>query len=476
MASSITRRDFLRTAAVTALTATSPITSLRAAPKKKPNVLFIAVDDLRPQLNCFGHEQMISPNLDRLASEGVIFSRSYCQVPVCGASRASLLSGVRPTRNRFVGYDTWQDKDLPGAVSLPRHFKNNGYRTISNGKIYHHANDAKGSWSEQPWNPEVTGGNWRDYVSQAAQQIAADNNGAGPAYECADVQDSQYRDGKLADKTMADLKRLKDKDDPFFLAVGFWKPHLPFNAPKKYWDLYERDKIPMADNPVPPKDAPKAAIHNWGELRGYASIPPRGPLSDEDARTLVHGYYACVSYTDAQVGRVLNQLDQLGLRDNTIVILWGDHGWNLREHGLWCKHCNFDTAMNAPLLVSAPSIKGGQESNALTEFVDIYPSLCDLAGLEKPDHLDGQSFFPLLKRPGTPWKKAVFSRYMNGESIRTDRYIYSEWHDKQGKFYGRMLYDHKVDPKENVNISELPEHKDLVERLAQQLRRQVGRL
>jgi arylsulfatase A-like enzyme len=438
---------------------------------EKPNVLFIAVDDLRPQLGCFGHKQMISPNIDRLASEGVIFSRCYCQVPVCGASRASLMTGVRPTRKRFVGYDTWAQKDLPGALSVAEHFKNNGYHTISNGKIFHHVRDLLGSWSESPWNPKRLDGNWRDYRTDAYRLIAKANKGAGPAFEEGEgVADNAYADGQTADKVISDLRRLKKVGKPFFLTAGFVKPHLPFNAPKKYWDMYDRDEIDMADNPFAPKDAPKAAIHTWGELRSYHGIPKKGRLSDEAARTLVHGYYACVSYIDAMVGKVLGELDRLGLADNTIVVLWGDHGWNLREHGLWCKHANFDTSMRAPLIVRAPGVKGGKESEALTEFVDIYPSLCELSNVPTPQHVEGTSFVPLLKNPDRRWKKAVFSRYFNGESIRTDRYLYTHW--KRGdKQYARMLYDHKVDPGENTNISELPENAGLIRELEDMMER-----
>jgi len=289
---------------------------------------------------------------------------------------------------------------------------------------------------------------------------------AGPAYECADVPDNAYFDGKVADKGISDLRRLKDEDKPFFLALGFLKPHLPFNAPKKYWDMYERREIDLADNPFRPKRAPDAALHNWGELRQYHGIPAKGPLADEFARTLVHGYYACVTYTDAQIGRVLAELDRLGMRDNTVVILWGDHVWNLGEHGLWCKHCNFETSLHSPLIVRGPGIKHGVKINALTEYLDIYPSLCELCDLPLPGHLQGRSFVPLLKNPNLRWKEAVFSRYFRGDSVKTDRYRYTQWRRKDGEIYARMLYDHSADPVENVNISELPENKELINKLS----------
>ncbi|MHC4555841.1 MAG: sulfatase [Planctomycetota bacterium] len=461
-----TRRNFLKGVGL-GLVALGMPRPLSAAGRKKPNVLFIAVDDLRPQLGCYGHKQMISPNIDRLASGGVTFLRSYCQVPVCGASRASLMTGVRPTANRFLGYNTWAQKDLPGALSIAKHFRNNGYHTISNGKIFHHRTDCLDGWGEEPWRPK---GAWRNYLLEENIKLAEKTSARkGPAFESADVDDNAYFDGMVADKGISDLRRLKDMDKPFFLALGFFKPHLPFNAPKRYWDLYKPEEIDLADNPFRPKGAPDAALHNWGELRAYHGIPPKGPLPDELARTLIHGYYACVSYTDAQIGRILAELDRLGLRENTVVVLWGDHGWNLGEHGLWCKHCNFETSLHSPLIISVPGIEGGKKSNALTEYLDIYPSLCELCNLSLPDHLQGKSFVPLLKNPKLLWKEAVFSRYFNGDSVKTDRYRYTEWRRKNNVKYARMLYDHKTDPYENVNISELPRNKELVKKLSKML-------
>jgi iduronate 2-sulfatase len=457
------RRNLLKTLGLSALTLSN--SSISFAEKKQPNVLFIAVDDLRPELGCFGNTQILSPNIDKLAAGGTIFTNCFCQVPVCGASRASLLTGVRPTRDRFLNYSTWADKDLPGNLSLPRYFKENGYHTISNGKIYHHKTDGKGSWSEEAWRPKSP--NWRDYHKPENIEITINHEDhRGPAYECIDVPDNTYQDGKIAEKTIQDLRRMKEQGKPFFIATGFLKPHLPFNAPKKYWDLYDRDEIEMPENIYPPKDAPKSAMHNWGELRNYHGIPKKGPLNDDFARTLKHGYYACVSYTDAQIGRVMDELEQLGLKDNTIVVLWGDHGWNLREHGLWCKHCNFHTSLRAPLIISAPGFKPGQTCNELSEFVDIYPTLCDLCGLKLPDHLEGISAVPLLIDPKRNWKKAIFSRWIKGDSVKTKRYVYTEWRDDKGNRYSTMLYDHKVDPDENVNISLDEKNQGLVARMS----------
>ncbi|WKN46082.1 sulfatase [Tunicatimonas pelagia] len=438
----------------------------------KPNVLFIAVDDLRPELGCYGKTAVISPNIDRLASQGTLFNRAYCQIPVCGASRASLLTGLRPNRNRFLNYKTWADKDAPEAVTLPQHFKNNGYYTVSNGKIFHYQDDKLESWSELPWRARDPSNDWRNYVTEAAQQIAIDHgNGKGPAFEQADVPDTAYFDGKIAAKTIADLKRLKEQDQPFFLAVGFLKPHLPFNAPSRYWDLYNPQNLPEASNPFPPESAPDAAIHNFGELRNYAGIPPEGALNESMAKLMVHGYHACISYTDAQIGKLLDTLEELDLADNTIVVLWGDHGWNLEEHGLWCKHCNFETSLRAPLLIKAPGLPAGQRTEALTEFVDIYPTLCELSNLAQPQQLEGTSLVPLLSQPNTSGKEYVFSKYHEGFTVKNDRYRYTEWSKDDGEVYARMLYDHQQDSLENVNIVDLPENKEIVKGLQQQLRK-----
>lgn len=429
-----------------------------------PNVLFIAVDDLRPQLGCYGRSQMHTPNIDRIAADGVLFERAYCMVPTCGASRASLMTGIRPARDRFVNYLTWAEKDAPNATTLNTHFKNHGYYTLSNGKVFHHARDNEEGWSESAWRPRGVA----RYRRAENQEIRAEH-GRGPAYEAAAVPDDAYADGKVAAKALDDLRRLAELDQPFFLAVGFYKPHLPFVAPQQYWDLYDADQIHLPETYHRPENAPDEAIHNWGELRNYAGIPQQGPLSDNQARTLIHGYYACVSYTDAQVGRLLDELERLDLAEDTIVVLWGDHGWNLGEHTLWCKHCCFETSMHAPLLVRAPGIAGGRRTNGLTEFIDIYPSLCELTGLPLPDHLQGRSFVPLMKDPDQEWKSAAVGRFRNGDTIRTDRYRFTEYTKKNGKLLARMLYDHDVDPLEDVNTSEHEENRGVVHQLSEHL-------
>jgi arylsulfatase A-like enzyme len=383
-------------------------------------------------------------------------------------------------------------------LSIQSFFKNNGYYTMSNGKIYQHVTDYENGWSEKPWRPNGEWWGWQAYLAEDSKKIIqeeiARGNAAsgpfykvenepgkyhalpgfglvsrGPAYEAPDVPENAYPDGLLADKVILDLQRLKNQSEPFFLAAGFLKPHLPFAAPKKYWDMYNRHQINLADNPFRPQGAPDDALHNWPELRAYAGIPANGPLDDDLARILIHGYYACVSYTDAQIGRILDELERLDLAENTIIVVCGDHGWNLGEHGLWCKHANFETSLHSPLIFSAPGYNGGQVSPALTEFVDVYPTLCDLAGIDSPSTLHGKSLAPLMRDPDQAWKDSVYSRYENGDSIKTDRYRYTEYVDDAGNFSARMLYDHKNDPHENINISERPENRELVFQLSKKL-------
>ncbi len=429
--------------------------------KKKLNVLFIAVDDLRPQLTSFGVEGIISPNIDRLAAMGTIFPQAYCNIPVCGASRASILTGLRPTMNRFLNYDARIDEQAPNTVTLPGHFKANGYYTITNGKVAHHRGDCKGAWDEE-WRPPGPG---RNYLLPENIGLDSVADQRGYAYEKADVPDSAYHDGQIALKAISDLRRLKEKDQPFFLAVGFKKPHLPFNAPSKYWDMYDPKKIGLADNPYKPEGAPDQAMHNFGELRNYSGIPQEGPVSDSLALILRHGYHACVSYTDAQIGLVLDELDRLELTENTIIVLWGDHGWNLGEHGLWCKHCNFHTSINAPLIVAAPQFKGGQKAMAETEFLDVYPTLCDLSGLSIPAHLQGTSLVPVLNDPSSEHKGFALSKWHNGLTIVKDQYHYTEWRNMEDSLYASMLYDHSKDPEENVNIAEDPAYQSVIPEL-----------
>lgn len=437
---------------------------------EKPNILFIAVDDLRPELNAYGAPHIHSPAIDQLASESLVFTRAFCNVPVCGASRASLLSGVRPGMHRFVGYDTYLDHDYPGVVSLPQHFRNNGYTTISNGKIYHHADDDEQAWQEI-WRPknEIS---WRDYQTEENIKLDTAQGQRGFPYENARVPDTAYFDGKIARKSIEDLKKLKASGSPFFLAVGFLKPHLPFNAPTPYWDLYDPSTISLPENYRQPPGTPPEAFHNFGELRAYADIPKEGPVSDEMARTLIRGYYACVSYTDAQIGKLLAALKDLELDKNTIVVLWGDHGWNLGDHQLWCKHCNFASSLHVPLMVKVPG-QEGKRTEAITEYIDIYPSLSELAGLSLPSHLDGESFVPLIN--GEPAEEDfAIAKYHDGVTVVKGDLFYTEYIDQDGIAQARMLFDHATDPLELVNLAEKEAYQDTVRTLSEALRANWG--
>jgi arylsulfatase A-like enzyme len=457
------------------LASTLPFVAILSAPSSwatestRPNILFIAVDDLRPELGCYGKQHIHSPNIDRLAQSGVLFERAYCMVPTCGASRASLLTGIRPTKDRFVNYLTRAEKDAPGIATFNSHFRQHGYYTVSLGKIFHHKTDSADGWSEPAWRPRGASPYRRreNQVVHQRRQKEADR-GRGPAWESADVPDSAYADGAIADRAVLDLRRLQTRDEPFMLAVGFLKPHLPFVAPRKYWDLYDHGAIELAANHYAPKDAPPSSIHNSGELRAYSGIPKTGPVSAETARMLIHGYYACISYTDAHVGRLLDELDSLGLAENTIVVLWGDHGWNLGEHTLWCKHSCYETSMQIPLIVRAPGIKGGQRRSGLTESIDLYPSLCELAGIAAPEHVEGQSFVGLMKNALTEWKTAAVGRFRRGDTIRTDRYRFTEYSNRDGVVNATMLYDHVMDQAEDVNVA--ASQTDTVGRLSAELR------
>lgn len=421
---------------------------------RRPNVLFIAVDDLRPELACYGRSHIHSPNIDRLAASGVLFERAYCMVPTCGASRASLMTGLRPLRKRFVSYLTRADQDAPGVTTFNTQFKQHGFTTISLGKIFHHTADNAHGWSQPAWRP--SGIPWYrdpDNARLHAQRQKQPGRKRGPAWESADVDDDAYADGQLAQHAVSELRRLAGQERPFLLAVGFFKPHLPFVAPQKYWNLYRDLEIGLPDNYHVPEDAPAESIHSSGELRAYAGIPARGPVSAETARNLIHGYYACVSYTDALIGQLLDELDRLKITDDTIVVLWGDHGWNLGEHTLWCKHSCYETSMHIPLIIRVPGVKGGQRRTQLVESIDVYPTLCELAGLPLPSHLQGRSLATVLHSEDADWKSAAIGRFNNGDTIRTSRYRFTEYTNAAGKQTSLMLYDHQTDAGENKNIA-----------------------
>jgi iduronate 2-sulfatase len=454
------------------------------------NVLFIAVDDLRPELGCYGAPLVQSPNIDRLAAGGLTFNRAYCQQALCSPSRTSLLTGRRPDTTKVYNLEKHFRTELPEVITLPQLFKQHGYHSQGLGKIYHGANlDDAPSWSVPSWksNKPIYGpAGQKIYEARVAERKSQgltarwrQDGIKGPAWEAADVPDNALPDGDIADKAIEVLR--ERRNETFFLAVGFLRPHLPFVAPKKYFELYDPKKFELARNPYVPSNSPAFVPYHWGELRGYLGMPAEGPLTDEQARQMIHGYHASVSYIDAQVGRLLTELEQLKLRDRTIVILWGDHGWQLGEHGHWCKHTNYEEATRAPLIFSVPGQKtAGRNTDALVEFVDIFPSLAELCGLPLPEGLEGSSFKPLLENPTRPWKTAAFSQYPRpvpgvgramGHSLRTDRYRLTEWTIPGKDFKVSELYDYHKDPQGNVNVAEQADYAAKLQELSAQLQR-----
>lgn len=456
---------------------------------KPLNVLFIAVDDLRPELGCYGATHMKTPNTDRLAASGMLFERAYCQVAVCNPSRSSVLSGTRPDTTGVLDNQRFMRPNMPDVVTLPQHFKNNGYTSLSLGKVFHHSEKEPGddpqSWSEPAWYHGEPYRHWftkesLEYVKQlkALPKDKQPKQLRAAPFEAADEADDSYPDAQTALKAIETLKRLKADGKPFFLGVGFVKPHLPFTCPQKYWDLYPADPIQLAANAARPRNAPEPAFHNNYELRSYGTVPPKGDVPDTMALNLIRGYRACVSFMDAQLGRVLDELDRLGLRENTLVVLWGDHGYHLGENGVFTKMTNFEFGTRVPLIVSAPGMKtAGQRSRALVELVDLYPTLVELCALPLPKHLEGTSFAPVLEKPDQAWKRAAFSQYLRpgkppimGRSIRTDRWRYTEWRDPKQNLVGTELYDETNVPQEMTNLAGETAHAKTVKQLAEQLK------
>ena len=422
-----------------------------------PNVLFITIDDLRPELGCYGAEHIHSPNIDELSAQGVQFNRAYCQFPVCGPSRASLLSGLYPTSTRYLDNSALVEREAADVLTLPGAFRLAGYRTVANGKIFHHTDDSAGqSWSEPPFS--LVNGKKLSHMTffdkESANYIGGTKN-RGPFFESPEVEDDKYIDGQTCQKTIEDLHRLANREQPFFLACGFVRPHLPFYAPKKYWDLYSRNEIELADNRYLPEDAPMS-LRGAGEIRSYHD---RGVKynSTEFHRVARHGYYACVSYTDSLVGRLLASLDELEIRDNTIVVLWGDHGWQLGEHNFWAKNTLLHKAIRSPLIICAPGIEENLEVDGIVELIDIFPTLCELAGITLPEHLEGVSMVPLMRDPTLPGKPAAFIRDTRGAAVVATDHVYTQY--KAGE---RMLFDHNNDPDENENVVGLPKNSETI--------------
>ena len=442
--------------------------------ERETNVLILFVDDLRPELGCYGKDYIKSPNIDALAASGMTFDRAYCQQAICAPSRASMMAGQYP--DSLGIYDLWSPlrKTIPNVMTMPKYFLQRGFETSSFGKVYHHHSDDKKSWNQLP---DVPGEKYADAktVKEIAQRTkAARDQGLkgidlfksakGPAIESADVPDEAYRDGAVARQAIEALQSKSGK--PFFMCVGFAKPHLPFAAPKRYWDMYERDQFLVPKRELP-KAAPKLAFTKWGELRGYAGIPSEGPLTDEKTKELMHGYAASVSFADAQVGKVLAELDRLKLRENTIVVLWGDHGYKLGDYGLWCKHTNLELDTRVPLIVSAPGSESNVRSNSLVEIVDLFPTLAKLTNGKIPASCDGKSLDLVLKNPEVPVRDFALSQYPRGStmgySLRNQRWRYTEWISQQTKkIVARELYDLEVTDRPTENVASRAVHADLI--------------
>jgi iduronate 2-sulfatase len=451
--------------------------------------LFIAVDDLRPMLGSYG-AIALTPNLDALARQAISFDNAYVQVAVCGASRASLFTALRPETTGMMTYSERIEETVPDAASLHASFKQAGFKTFSYGKNLHFANDAVAGWSEPPvtMSQERAEGidpkmqlvdSALDPASDVIWREDATRYGKArrqPAWEAADVPDGAYRDGRLVTAAIERLDRLAATDDPFLFMLGLYKPHLPFNAPRKYWDLYDRDAIPLPERDTMPAGAPAYSILKGGEITTYAGLPPdSNDFGDEHIRLLIHGYMACVSYMDAQVGRLMDALKANGLWDNLSIVVWGDHGYKLGDYRAWSKHSNMELDTRIPLIMRVPGLaEEGARSDAFVETVDLFPTLLDLATIPIPEGLQGRSIVPLLKRPDREWKSAVFSQFgrtvagskVTGYSVRTRQYRFTIWKDDESaKVLSRELYDHRVDPLEMRNVAENPDYSEIVERL-----------
>ncbi len=466
-------------------------TALQAADAKKPNVLFIAVDDLRPELGCYGNTVIKTPNFDRLAQRGMIFTRAYCQQAVCSPSRASIMTGKRPDATRVWDLETHFRVALPNVKTVGQYFKEHGYFSQGMGKIFHGGFDDEPTWST-PWMTPKAPVYAKEATAADVVKEDPKNKGKGVAFEAGDVADDFYTDGKtsrLAAQTIAELNK---KGQPFFLAVGFSKPHLPFVSPKKYWDLYDPAKIPDTASPFPVGAPAYVGDSDSGEFRAYTNVPPkdkklaRTPLPAAFAAQVRHGYYSAISYTDAQLGIVLDALDKEGIADNTVIVLWGDHGWKLGDHEEWGKHTNFEVDTRVPLIFSYPGQKTtGQKSNSLVEFVDVYPTLVDLCGLPKPD-VDGVSLKPVLENPAVTVKPVAISQYpksagvtkkegakgtakrdVMGYSIRDERWRLTLWRSlEDNKIVDTELYDEVNAPTEPENLAKKPENQEVIARLS----------
>lgn len=453
-----------------------------ASALNRPNVLLLCVDDLKPTLGAYGDARAKTPNLDRLAARGMRFDLAYCNQAVCAPSRNNLMLGTRSTTLGIYDLGTNFRRALPDAVTLTQYFMRHGWRAEGIGKVYHtgHGNhDDAASWSVPFQTDKVVeyvrpensadGQLTREEAFFTNQRLGENRKlPRGAAWEIAEVPDNAYADGRIADEGIRRLRAASERtNQPLFLALGFVKPHLPFTAPKKYWDLYDRQSFPLSARQTPPDGAPPYAGKTLLELNQYEPIPERPPVPEDVQRTLIHGYYACVSFVDAQIGRVLDELDRLKLSTNTLIVLWGDHGWHLGDHGMWTKHTNYEQANRIPFIIVAPGVaKAGANTRQLVETVDVFPTLVELAGLPKPvvpQPLDGVSLVPVLRDPAIRVRDHAYHTFPRqragqqviGRAIRTERYRLVEWRTPgaAADTADLELYDYQTDPEETKNLA-----------------------
>lgn len=467
------------------------MTGARAA--EKLNVLFIASDDMRPQLGCYGDPVVKSPNIDGLARRGMLFNRSYVQQALCSPSRISMLSGRFPATTGIFEIGRPLRATMPDITTLPQHFKNNGYHTRSLGKIYHVGIDDEASWTVPAWHskkprtsPETQAAVAKYVADARAKGVEIPRTGKGarnaaiPPFEAVDCADDDLLDGDCAAHAIEQLREhAKNPDQPFFLAVGFANPHVPWISPKKYWDLYDRAKLPLAKNEFLPKGSPAFAATSGRDFYWYQGVPQVSgeQLPESFKRECLHGYLAAISYVDAQVGRLLETLDETGLARNTVVVFWSDHGYYMGEHTWWgAKHNNYEGATRNCLIIAKPEQKtAGQRTESLAQAVDLAPTLTDLCGLPPYAGFEGRSLKPVLDDPQASVNDAAFSWYPKqgylGVAMRTDQWRYVEW-TKPGQPVERELFNMTLDPQNDVNVAGQPEHAKLIASMSERLREQ----
>jgi len=429
-----------------------------SAKEQRPNILFIAIDDMKPMTGCYGDKMALTPNIDKLAERSTVFLNNQCNWSVCGPSRVSLMTSLMPDTTGVTGFKKMRAV-LPDVLTLPAHLKANGYVTTGVGKIFDHRTvDSK--YDARSWSIPFDGMKSSGLKMKGPKKAAA-------IFEGTMEENKDYLVAQAGIKLLGELSK---QDKPFFLGVGFHKPHLPLIAPKKYWDLYKRDQFKIHPFQQHGKDAYPKTFEKPDELSKYTKTP-QAETPEAQQKEIIHGYYACVSFIDDLVGDVISELETLGIADNTIIVLWGDHGFHLGDHGLWAKHTNIEQAARSPLIIYAPKVnKKGQKTESPSQFLDVFPTLCELTGSEIPKQLQGKSLVPILKSADASVHNGVITQQGAGSyAYRTKRYRYIEWYNKTGKLLAQNLYDYQNDPQEKVNIAADPANAELVKQIAEKM-------